>query len=190
MRDGTWKKGIWEEWLTQWFLTCQSSSFHPPFLVEHVVPLVVFDLYKPFPTGPGWELTPCLCSTGDAEIGSSNVSSLKSEEFHVFLDELNEEEIWGSSHTLKSCGKAISIETASLSEYTRFVLRSASRYHPKTVPLSSFGEKVLLYLTSVMYILGQNECWSMSVFVFRLSFLIWTIWSSKLFGLQNASVSY
>ncbi|NXB33034.1 MD12L protein, partial [Eulacestoma nigropectus] len=63
---------------------------------------------------------------GDAEIGSSNVSCLKSEEFHVrgFLDELSEEEIGGSSHTLKSCGKAVSIETASLSEYARYVLRT------------------------------------------------------------------
>uniref|UniRef100_A0A8U7MLX7 Mediator complex subunit 12L n=1 Tax=Corvus moneduloides TaxID=1196302 RepID=A0A8U7MLX7_CORMO len=49
-----------------------------------------------------------------------------SEEFHVrgFLDELSEEEIWGSSHTWKSCGKAVSIETASLSEYARYVLRT------------------------------------------------------------------
>uniref|UniRef100_A0A663E5W8 Mediator complex subunit 12L n=1 Tax=Aquila chrysaetos chrysaetos TaxID=223781 RepID=A0A663E5W8_AQUCH len=63
---------------------------------------------------------------GDAEIGSNNVNSLKSEEFHVrgLLDELNEDEIWGSSHTLKSCGKAVSIETASLSEYARYVLRT------------------------------------------------------------------
>ncbi|XP_009072261.1 PREDICTED: mediator of RNA polymerase II transcription subunit 12-like protein [Acanthisitta chloris] len=63
---------------------------------------------------------------GDAEIGSNNVNSLKSEEFHMrgFLDELSEEEIWSSSHTLKSCGKAVSIETASLSEYARYVLRT------------------------------------------------------------------
>ncbi|KAK4820489.1 hypothetical protein QYF61_027950 [Mycteria americana] len=63
---------------------------------------------------------------GDAEIGSNNVSSLKSEDFHMrgLLDELNEDEIWGSSHALKSCGKAVSIETASLSEYARYVLRT------------------------------------------------------------------
>ncbi|NXF68235.1 MD12L protein, partial [Ciccaba nigrolineata] len=63
---------------------------------------------------------------GDAEIGTNNVNSLKSEDFHVrgLLDELNEDEIWGSSHTLKSCGKAVSIETASLSEYARYVLRT------------------------------------------------------------------
>uniref|UniRef100_A0A8C4VAN7 Mediator complex subunit 12L n=1 Tax=Falco tinnunculus TaxID=100819 RepID=A0A8C4VAN7_FALTI len=63
---------------------------------------------------------------GDAEIGSNNVNSLKSEDFHMrgLLDELNEDEIWGSSHTLKSCGKAVSIETASLSEYARYVLRT------------------------------------------------------------------
>uniref|UniRef100_A0A8B9Q740 Mediator complex subunit 12L n=1 Tax=Apteryx owenii TaxID=8824 RepID=A0A8B9Q740_APTOW len=63
---------------------------------------------------------------GDAEIGSSSINSLKSEDFTMrgLLDELNEDEIWGSSHTLKSCGKAISIETASLSEYARYVLRT------------------------------------------------------------------
>uniref|UniRef100_A0A8C3PJG5 Mediator complex subunit 12L n=1 Tax=Calidris pygmaea TaxID=425635 RepID=A0A8C3PJG5_9CHAR len=63
---------------------------------------------------------------GDAEIGTNNVDSLKSEDLHMrgLLDELNEDEIWGSSHTLKSCGKAVSIETASLSEYARYVLRT------------------------------------------------------------------
>ncbi|NWW53563.1 MD12L protein, partial [Pedionomus torquatus] len=63
---------------------------------------------------------------GDAEIGSNNVDSLKSEDLHMrgLLDELNEDEIWSSSHTLKSCGKAVSIETASLSEYARYVLRT------------------------------------------------------------------
>ncbi|KAM6062820.1 mediator of RNA polymerase II transcription subunit 12-like protein [Chlamydotis macqueenii] len=63
---------------------------------------------------------------GDAEIGSNNVSSLKSEDFPMrgLLDDLNEDEIWGSAHTLKSCGKAVSIETASLSEYARYVLRT------------------------------------------------------------------
>ncbi|GAB0193818.1 mediator of RNA polymerase II transcription subunit 12-like protein [Grus japonensis] len=69
---------------------------------------------------------PSLLAAGDAEIGSNSVSSLKSEDFHMrgLLDELNEDEIWGSSHTLKSCGKAVSIETASLSEYARYVLRT------------------------------------------------------------------
>uniref|UniRef100_A0A8C6N8Y5 Uncharacterized protein n=1 Tax=Melopsittacus undulatus TaxID=13146 RepID=A0A8C6N8Y5_MELUD len=44
---------------------------------------------------------------------------------HVgLLDELNEDEVWGSSHALKACGKAVSIETASLSEYARYVLRT------------------------------------------------------------------
>ncbi|KAJ7402236.1 Mediator of RNA polymerase II transcription subunit 12-like protein [Pitangus sulphuratus] len=63
---------------------------------------------------------------GDAEIGSNNVSSLKREEFHVrgFLDELSEEEIWASSRALKSCRKAVSMESASLSEYARYVLRT------------------------------------------------------------------
>ncbi|XP_010011730.1 PREDICTED: mediator of RNA polymerase II transcription subunit 12-like protein, partial [Nestor notabilis] len=63
---------------------------------------------------------------GDAEIGNNNVNSLKSEDFHMrgLLDELNEDEVWGSSHTLKACGKAVQIETASLSEYARYVLRT------------------------------------------------------------------
>ncbi|XP_010179374.1 PREDICTED: mediator of RNA polymerase II transcription subunit 12-like protein, partial [Mesitornis unicolor] len=62
---------------------------------------------------------------GDAEIGS-NVNCLKSEDFPVggLLDELREDEIWGSSPALKSCGKAVSVETASLSEYARYVLRT------------------------------------------------------------------
>uniref|UniRef100_A0A674I344 Mediator complex subunit 12L n=1 Tax=Terrapene triunguis TaxID=2587831 RepID=A0A674I344_9SAUR len=62
---------------------------------------------------------------GDAEIGSSGVNSLKNEDFTMrgLLDDLNDDEIWGASHTLK-CGKAISIETASLSEYARYVLRT------------------------------------------------------------------
>ncbi|KQK80532.1 Mediator of RNA polymerase II transcription subunit 12-like protein [Amazona aestiva] len=63
---------------------------------------------------------------GDAEIGSNNVNSSKSEDFHMrgLLDELNEDEVWGSSHALKARGKAVSIETASLSEYARYVLRT------------------------------------------------------------------
>uniref|UniRef100_A0A452IWQ1 Uncharacterized protein n=1 Tax=Gopherus agassizii TaxID=38772 RepID=A0A452IWQ1_9SAUR len=62
---------------------------------------------------------------GDAEIGSSGVNSLKNEDFTLrgLLDDLNDDEIWGAPHTLK-CGKAISIETASLSEYARYVLRT------------------------------------------------------------------
>uniref|UniRef100_A0A8B9G601 Mediator complex subunit 12L n=1 Tax=Amazona collaria TaxID=241587 RepID=A0A8B9G601_9PSIT len=63
---------------------------------------------------------------GDAEIGSNNVNSSKSEDFRMrsLLDELNEDEVWGSSHALKARGKAVSIETASLSEYARYVLRT------------------------------------------------------------------
>ncbi|NXD14568.1 MD12L protein, partial [Nothocercus nigrocapillus] len=60
---------------------------------------------------------------GDAEIG---VTSLKSEDFTMrgLLDELTEDEIWGSAHALKSCGRTVSVETASLSEYARYVLRA------------------------------------------------------------------
>ncbi|NWV85032.1 MD12L protein, partial [Dasyornis broadbenti] len=81
--------------------------------------------HKGIEVGAVFAVLKAILMLGDAEIGSNSVSSLKSEEFHVrgFLDELNEEEIWGSSHTLESCGKAVSIETASLSEYARYVLR-------------------------------------------------------------------
>ncbi|XP_042676478.1 mediator of RNA polymerase II transcription subunit 12-like protein isoform X8 [Centrocercus urophasianus] len=63
---------------------------------------------------------------GDAEIGSSSVTPVKSEELPVrgLLDEIPGDEMWASSHALKSRGKAVSIETASLSEYARYVLRS------------------------------------------------------------------
>uniref|UniRef100_A0A7M4EH02 Mediator complex subunit 12L n=1 Tax=Crocodylus porosus TaxID=8502 RepID=A0A7M4EH02_CROPO len=63
---------------------------------------------------------------GDAEIGSSSINSLKNEDFSMrgLLDDLDDDEIWGASHTLTSCGKAISVETASLSEYARYVLRT------------------------------------------------------------------
>lgn len=51
---------------------------------------------------------------------------MKNEDFSMrgLLDDLDDDEIWGASHTLTSCGKAISIETASLSEYARYVLRT------------------------------------------------------------------
>lgn len=66
------------------------------------------------------------------------------------LDELNEDEIWGSSHTLKSCGKAVSIETASLSEYARYVLRTiCQQVICKATLLSTSGEAILFYLRSV-----------------------------------------
>uniref|UniRef100_A0A8C2U767 Mediator complex subunit 12L n=1 Tax=Coturnix japonica TaxID=93934 RepID=A0A8C2U767_COTJA len=63
---------------------------------------------------------------GDAEIGSSSVTPVKNEELPVrgLLDEVPEDEMWASSHALKSRGKSVSIETASLSEYARYVLRT------------------------------------------------------------------
>uniref|UniRef100_A0A8C3LGV6 Mediator complex subunit 12L n=1 Tax=Chrysolophus pictus TaxID=9089 RepID=A0A8C3LGV6_CHRPC len=69
---------------------------------------------------------PSLLAAGDAEIGSSSVTPVKNEELPVrgLLDEIPEDETWASSHALKSRGKAVSIETASLSEYARYVLRS------------------------------------------------------------------
>ena len=131
-------------------------------------------------TGAWVEVHPvllCFCSTGDAEIGSNNVNSLKSEDFHMrgLLDELNEDDIWGSS--LKSCGKAVSIETASLSEYARYVLRTiCQQVICKTTLLSSFGETMLFYLKSITHTLLQNDCRSISVFEFCLGFLVWTIY--------------
>ncbi|KAH0624082.1 hypothetical protein JD844_007427 [Phrynosoma platyrhinos] len=64
---------------------------------------------------------------GDAEIGSNSIPSLKKSDYSVrrLLGDLNDDETWdASSHSLKSCGKTVSIETASLSEYARYVLRS------------------------------------------------------------------
>uniref|UniRef100_A0A670YDN4 Mediator complex subunit 12L n=1 Tax=Pseudonaja textilis TaxID=8673 RepID=A0A670YDN4_PSETE len=62
---------------------------------------------------------------GDAEIGSNNIPSLKNSDYPVqsLLGDLNDDEIWKA--TSKSLyGKTISIETATLSEYARYVLRS------------------------------------------------------------------
>ncbi|KAM3835504.1 LOW QUALITY PROTEIN: mediator of RNA polymerase II transcription subunit 12-like protein [Vipera latastei] len=62
---------------------------------------------------------------GDAEIGSNNIPSLKNSDYSVqrLLGDLNDDEIWeATSKTLY--GKTISIETATLSEYARYVLRS------------------------------------------------------------------
>lgn len=121
----------------------------------------------------------CFCCTGDAEIGSNNVNSLKSEEFHMrgLLDELNEDEIWGSSHTLKSCGKAVSIETASLSEYARYVLRTiCQQVISKTTLLSSFGETVLFCLKSVTYIKWMLKYFNIWI---CLGFLIWAVYTQS-----------
>ncbi|KAM6443082.1 mediator of RNA polymerase II transcription subunit 12-like protein isoform 3-T3 [Liasis olivaceus] len=62
---------------------------------------------------------------GDAEIGSNNIPSLKSSDYSVqsLLGDLNDDEIW-SAASQSLCGKTISIETATLSEYARYVLRS------------------------------------------------------------------
>ncbi|XP_025029819.1 mediator of RNA polymerase II transcription subunit 12-like protein, partial [Python bivittatus] len=62
---------------------------------------------------------------GDAEIGSNNIPSLKNSDYSVqsLLGDLNDDEIWGAA-SQSLCGKTISIETATLSEYARYVLRS------------------------------------------------------------------
>ncbi|XP_069844855.1 mediator of RNA polymerase II transcription subunit 12-like protein isoform X2 [Dipodomys merriami] len=63
---------------------------------------------------------------GDAKIGSSTVSSLKNDEFTVrgLRRDGNAEDIWTSSQNSKSCGKGVSMETANLREYARYVLRT------------------------------------------------------------------
>ncbi|XP_073915818.1 mediator of RNA polymerase II transcription subunit 12-like protein isoform X13 [Castor canadensis] len=63
---------------------------------------------------------------GDAKIGNNNVSSLKNDDFTMrgFRRDGNAEEIWTASQTSKPCGKNISIETANLREYARYVLRA------------------------------------------------------------------
>ncbi|RXM29446.1 Mediator of RNA polymerase II transcription subunit 12-like protein [Acipenser ruthenus] len=64
---------------------------------------------------------------GDAEIGNSNVSTNNNDDFSVKLDPLrgpysfNEDDITSAS---KTCDNAIPIETASLSEYARYALRT------------------------------------------------------------------
>nr|XP_020742223.1 mediator of RNA polymerase II transcription subunit 12-like protein isoform X6 [Odocoileus virginianus texanus] len=63
---------------------------------------------------------------GDAKIGNNNVSSLKNEDFTMrgLRRDGNAEDIWTASQNSKSCGKSISIETANLREYARYVLRT------------------------------------------------------------------
>ncbi|XP_029425224.1 mediator of RNA polymerase II transcription subunit 12-like protein isoform X8 [Nannospalax galili] len=63
---------------------------------------------------------------GDAKIGSNSVSSLKNDEFAVrgLRRDGIAEDIWTTSQNSKSCGKSISIETANLREYARYVLRT------------------------------------------------------------------
>ncbi|KAK2495138.1 hypothetical protein MC885_013183, partial [Smutsia gigantea] len=63
---------------------------------------------------------------GDAKIGSSNVSSLKNDDFTMrgLRRDGNADDIWAASQNSKSCGKIISIETANLREYARYVLRT------------------------------------------------------------------
>uniref|UniRef100_A0A4W3IBV9 Mediator complex subunit 12L n=1 Tax=Callorhinchus milii TaxID=7868 RepID=A0A4W3IBV9_CALMI len=69
---------------------------------------------------------------GDAELGSNNVNPLSNDTFSVtsllapigMLDEVAEEEMLSPTKNSKSIGRTISIETANLSEYARFVLRT------------------------------------------------------------------
>nr|XP_033813858.1 mediator of RNA polymerase II transcription subunit 12-like protein isoform X2 [Geotrypetes seraphini] len=63
---------------------------------------------------------------GDAEIGNSSINSSYNDDFNIncILDDINEDDILGASKTVKAVGKAVSIETASLSEYARYVLRT------------------------------------------------------------------
>ncbi|XP_004405066.1 PREDICTED: mediator of RNA polymerase II transcription subunit 12-like protein [Odobenus rosmarus divergens] len=63
---------------------------------------------------------------GDAKIGNNNVSSLKNDDFTMrgLRRDGNADDIWTASQNSKSCGKNISIETANLKEYARYVLRT------------------------------------------------------------------
>lgn len=63
---------------------------------------------------------------GDAKIGNNNVSSLKNDDFTMrgLRRDGNADDIWTASQNSKPCGKSISIETANLREYARYVLRT------------------------------------------------------------------
>ncbi|XP_054537145.1 mediator of RNA polymerase II transcription subunit 12-like protein isoform X11 [Pan troglodytes] len=63
---------------------------------------------------------------GDAKIGNNSVSSLKNDDFTMrgLRCDGNADDIWTASQNPKSCGKSISIETANLREYARYVLRT------------------------------------------------------------------
>lgn len=67
-----------------------------------------------------------FCYVGDAKIGNNSVSSLKNDDFTMrgLRRDGNAEDIWTASQNSKSCGKSISIETANLREYARYVLRT------------------------------------------------------------------
>uniref|UniRef100_A0A8C5YGC0 Mediator complex subunit 12L n=1 Tax=Microcebus murinus TaxID=30608 RepID=A0A8C5YGC0_MICMU len=63
---------------------------------------------------------------GDAKIGSNNVSSLKNDDFTMrgLRRDGNADDVWTAAQNSKACGKSISIETANLREYARYVLRT------------------------------------------------------------------
>lgn len=67
-----------------------------------------------------------FCHLGDAKIGSNNVATLKNEDFGMrgLRRDGNAEDAWATSQNSKSYGKSISIETANLREYARYVLRT------------------------------------------------------------------
>ncbi|XP_048397889.2 mediator of RNA polymerase II transcription subunit 12-like protein isoform X1 [Stegostoma tigrinum] len=69
---------------------------------------------------------------GDAELGSNNVNSSNTDDFTVtsllapisILDDITDDDVLSSTKIPKSIRRAVSIETANLSEYARFVLRT------------------------------------------------------------------
>ncbi|EDM14846.1 rCG50054, isoform CRA_a [Rattus norvegicus] len=65
-------------------------------------------------------------ATGDAKIGSNNVNTLKNEDFSMrgLRRDGSAEDAWATSQNSKPYGKSISIETANLREYARYVLRT------------------------------------------------------------------
>ncbi|KAB1283504.1 Mediator of RNA polymerase II transcription subunit 12-like protein [Camelus dromedarius] len=106
---------------------------------------VVFLIGKPFPgirsscdrhllaaahnsieVGAVFAVLKAIMMLGDAKIGNNSVSSIKNDDFAVrgLRRDGNADDIWAASQNSKSCGKSISIETANLREYARYVLRT------------------------------------------------------------------
>uniref|UniRef100_A0A8C6Y1A0 Mediator complex subunit 12L n=1 Tax=Naja naja TaxID=35670 RepID=A0A8C6Y1A0_NAJNA len=86
---------------------------------------VQYAAHNSIEVGAVFAVLKAILMLGDAEIGSNNIPSLKNSDYSVqrLLGDLNDDKIWKA--TSKSLyGKTISIETATLSEYARYVLRS------------------------------------------------------------------
>lgn len=116
---------------------------------------------------------------GDAKIGNNNVSSLKNDDFTMrgLRRDGNADDIWAASQNSKSCGKSISIETANLREYARYVLRTICqqvffRFNlPLTLNNCSFGGRYSLLLeTYTWVILSFLLSWNNAKFAWKLQY--------------------